>query len=106
MLYLSVEAQVAVGNIHAYVPRHVRPPVALGDKLQGFEAAWVSSHLGVVAERDYPAAEVGSVRDVDATAVIEEAVTFRPSWIGGSGWTTFIVPVWLAGGQQVPPLAA
>jgi len=33
-------------------------------------------HLGVMAERDYPAAEVRSVRDVDATAVVEEAVTF------------------------------
>ena len=70
--------QVAVGNIHAYVPRHVWPPVALGDELQGFEAAWVSSHLGVMAERDYPAAEVRSVRDVDATMVVEEAIVFRP----------------------------
>jgi len=33
-------------------------------------------HLGVMAERDYPAAEVRSVRDVDATTVVEEAVTF------------------------------
>jgi len=31
-----------------------------------------------MAERDYPAAEVGSVRDVDATVVVEEAVAFRP----------------------------
>jgi len=77
-LYLSAEAQVAVGNIHAYVPRHVRPPVASGDELQGFEAAWVSSDLGVMAERDYPAAEVGSVWDIDATTVVEEAVVFRP----------------------------
>ena len=75
-IYLSAEAQVAVGNIHAYVPRHVQPPVASGDELQGFEAAWVSSHLGVMAERDYPAAEVGSVRDVDATMAVEEAVAF------------------------------
>ena len=67
-----------MGNIHAYVPRHVRPPVASGDELQGFEAAWVPSHLGVMAEQDYPAAEVGSVRDVDATMVVEEAVVFRP----------------------------
>jgi len=67
-----------VGNIHAYVPRHVRPPVALGDELQGFEAAWVSSHLGVMAEQDYPVAEVRSVRDIDATVVVEEAVAFRP----------------------------
>jgi len=29
-----------------------------------------------MAGRDYPAAEVGSVQDVDATAVVEEAVTF------------------------------
>jgi len=67
-----------VGNIHTYVPQHIRPPVASGDELQGFEAAWVSSHLGVVAERDYPAAEVRSVQDVHATAVVEEAVAFRP----------------------------
>jgi len=40
------------------------------------EAAWVSSHLGVMAEPDYSAAEVGSVRDVDAVAVVEEAVAF------------------------------
>ena len=65
-------------NIHVYVLRHVQPPVASGDELQGFEAAWVSSHLGVMAERDYPAAEVGSVQDVDATTVVEEAVMFRP----------------------------
>jgi len=31
-----------------------------------------------MAERDYPAAEVGSVRDVDATVVVEEAIAFRP----------------------------
>jgi len=31
-----------------------------------------------MAEREYPAAEVRSVRDVDATAVVEEAVVFRP----------------------------
>jgi len=31
-----------------------------------------------MAEQDYPAAEVGSVRDVDATAVVEEAVMFQP----------------------------
>jgi len=48
--YLSAEAQVAVGNIHAYVPQHVRPPVASGDELQGFEAARVSSHFGVMAD--------------------------------------------------------
>ena len=78
MLYLSAEAQVAVGNIHAYVLRHVQPPVALGDELQGFEAAWVPSHLGVMAERDYPAAEVGGVQDIDATVVVEEAIVFQP----------------------------
>jgi len=65
-----------VGNIYAYILLHVWPPVASGDELQAFEAAWVSSHLGVMAERDYPAAEVGSVWDVDATAVVEEAVVF------------------------------
>jgi len=78
VLYLNAEAQVTVGNIHAYVPQHVWPPVALGDKLQGFEAAWVSSHLGVMAEQDYSAAEVRSVQDVDATVVVEEAVMFQP----------------------------
>ena len=31
-----------------------------------------------MAERDYPAVEVGSVQDVDATMVVEEAVAFRP----------------------------
>ena len=76
MLYLSAEAQVAVGNIHAYIPRHVWPlAVVSGDELQGLEATWVPSHLGVI---NYPAAEVGSIRDVDATAVVEEAVAFRP----------------------------
>jgi len=49
-LYLSAEAQVAVGNIHANVLRHIRPPVVSGDELQGFEATWVPSHFGVMAE--------------------------------------------------------
>jgi len=32
-----------------------------------------------MAERDYPAAEVGSVWDVDETVVlVEEAIAFRP----------------------------
>jgi len=53
-----------------------------------------------MAERDYPAAEVGSVWDVDATAVVEEAIP----QIGGSGWTTFVVPVQL--GRRVPLSAA
>jgi len=84
VLYLNAEAQVAVGNIHAYVPQHVRPPVASGDERQGFEAAWVSSHLGVMAERDYSAAEVRSVQDVDATVVVQEAVVFQ-SFRGSEG---------------------
>ena len=56
-LYLSAEAQVAVGDIHAYVPRHVRPPVVSGDELQGLEATWVPSHLGVMAVRGMKARE-------------------------------------------------
>jgi len=40
------------------------------------EMAWVSSHLGVMTERDYPAVEVGGVQNVDAAAVVEEAVVF------------------------------
>ena len=66
-----------MGDIQAYIPRHVQPPVILGKELQGFEAAWVSSHLGVMTERNYPVAEVRGIRDADAAVVVEEAVVFR-----------------------------
>jgi len=67
-----------VRDIQAYVPQHVQPPVTPGNELQGFEAAWVSSHLGVMTERNYPVVEVRGIWDVDAAAVVEEAIVFQP----------------------------
>ena len=78
MLYLSAKAQVAVGDIQAYELRHVWPPVIPGNELQGFEAAWVSSHLNVMTERNYPVVEVRGIWDIDAAAVVEDAVAFQP----------------------------
>jgi len=67
-----------VEDVQAYIPQHVWPPVTPGNELQGFEAAWVFRHLGVITEQNYPAAEVGGIWDVYAAVVVEEAVTFRP----------------------------
>ena len=55
-----------MGNVQAYIPQHVWPPIiwppiTLGDEFQGFEAAQMSRHLGVLAERDYSVAEVRGV---------------------------------------------
>jgi len=49
----------------------------LGDEFQSFEMAWVSGYLSVVTEQDYPVAEVRCVWNIDAAAVVEEAVTYR-----------------------------
>jgi len=73
-----VKAQVTVGDIQAYIRQHIWPPVTSGDELQSFETAWVSGYLGVMTEQDYPVAEVRGVWDVDAAAVVEEAITFQP----------------------------
>ena len=76
--YLSTKAQVAVGDVQAYILQHIWPPVISGDELQSFEMAWVSGYLGVMTEQDYPAVEIRGVWDVDAAAVVEEAIMFRP----------------------------
>ena len=72
-----------MGDVQTYVPRHVQPPVTLGNELQGFEAAWVSSHLGVMTERNYAVAEVRGI-----LALQSFAVSFR---IKGSSYLFFTV---------------
>ena len=65
-------------DILANIPGHVGPPVVLRNKLQGFEATSMPSYPCVVAERDYSAAKVRGLRDIDSAMVVQQAFSFRP----------------------------
>ena len=77
-LYLGLEAEVAGGDILANVPGDIWPPVVPGDEFQGFKLARMPGYLHIMTEGDNASPEVGVQGDVNATAEIEETISFGP----------------------------
>src|SRR6202012_4559783 len=65
-------AEVAGGDIPAYMARHLRPPVIPGHQLQRFEPAGVTGDPGVVVLLENAPAEIFVSGDDDLTPEVQE----------------------------------
>ena len=74
----GAEAEVAGRDVLADIAGHVGPPIVPGYEFQSLEPAGMTCDLGVVAEGDDAAAEVGRRWHVDLSAEVQESVTVRP----------------------------
>ena len=66
----SPEAHVTSGDIPAYVPGHLWPPVISGDQFQCLPSSGMSSKFGVMTGGQDLVTEFGS-RDIDFASMIK-----------------------------------
>ena len=69
----SLEAHIAGGDIFAYVPGHLQPPVIYGDQFQCLPSSRMSSKFGVVTKGQNLTVKLGS-GNVDFASVIKQTV--------------------------------